>query len=122
LSQVHPELEESAQVCGMRNATLMRRIVLPLVKPSLLYLAIWTAMLSFQEVTMALFLSGPHNQVLSVSIWELWEGGHIGRASAGAVAMIGVTGSLMLIIFKISGNSSSGTLGGSHPPSVNVPR
>lgn len=122
LAQLHPELEESAQVCGMRNTILMRRIVLPLVKPSLLYLAIWTAMLSFQEVTMALFLSGPHNQVLSVSIWELWEGGNIGRASAGAVAMIAVTGSLMLIIFKITSGPSGSTFGVSHLPTAGVPK
>ncbi len=71
LGQVHRDLEEIAQVCGTKTPTIMRRVVLPLVKPSVVYLAVWTAMLSFQEVTMALFLSGPHNTVLSVSIWSL---------------------------------------------------
>jgi iron(III) transport system permease protein len=100
LAQVHPELEESAQVCGSRQATIMWRIVYPLVKPSVIYLALWTAMLSFQEVTMALFLSGPHNQVLSVAIWELWDGGAVGKASAAAVAMVGVMGGLMFVLLK----------------------
>ena len=110
LSQVHHELEESAQVCGTKNATVMRRIVFPLVKPSVIYLAIWTAMLSFQEVTMALFLSGPQNQVLSVSIWELWER-DLGRAAAGAVAMVAITGALMFAVLKLAGGRVTGRIG-----------
>jgi len=106
LAQVHRELEESAQVCGTRNVTIMWRIVVPLVKPSLLYLALWTALLSFQEVTLALFLSGPHNQVVSVNIWELWGSGEIGAAAAGAVTMVAVMGVIMFIIFGVTGSAS----------------
>jgi len=112
LAQVHPELEESAQVCGSRHATIMWRIVCPLVKPSLIYLVLWTAMLSFQEVTMALFLSGPHNQVLSVAIWELWDGGSVGKASAAAVAMVSVMGALMFVLLKTNIRPISDGVGG----------
>jgi len=108
LAQVHWELEESAQVCGSKNLTIMRKIVLPLVKPSFIYLAIWTAILSFQEVTMALFLSGPHNQLFSVAIWELWDGGSLGVASAGAVTMVGVIGTLMFMVLRSTGGAVSG--------------
>lgn len=108
LAQVHWELEESAQVCGSKNLTIMRKIVLPLVKPSFIYLAIWTAILSFQEVTMALFLSGPHNQLFSVAIWELWDGGSLGVASAGAVTMVGVIGTLMFMVLRSTGGTVSG--------------
>src|SRR5262249_28100049 len=62
LAQVHPELEESAALSGAAQVTVMRRILAPLVRPSLVYLALWTALLSLQEVSMALFLSGPQNQ------------------------------------------------------------
>jgi iron(III) transport system permease protein len=108
LSQVHRELEEIAQVCGTQTPTIMRRVILPLVRPSVVYLAVWTAMLSFQEVTMALFLSGPHNSVLSVSIWALWEGGSLGTAAAGAVAMVSIMGVLMFGVLKLMGSSASG--------------
>jgi iron(III) transport system permease protein len=116
LAQVHPELEESAQVCGSRHGTVMWRIVCPLVKPSLIYLILWTAMLSFQEVTMALFLSGPHNQVLSVAIWELWDGGSVGKASAAAVAMVAIMGALMYVLLKTNIRpTSDGLVGGRDP-------
>jgi iron(III) transport system permease protein len=111
LGQVHRELEEIAQVCGTRTPTIMRRVVLPLVRPSVVYLAVWTAMLSFQEVTMALFLSGPHNNVLSVSIWALWEAGSLGTAAAGAVAMVFSMGVLMFGVLKFAGGSATGIVG-----------
>jgi iron(III) transport system permease protein len=111
LGQVHRELEEIAQVCGTRTPTIMRRVVLPLIRPSVVYLAVWTAMLSFQEVTMALFLSGPHNNVLSVSIWGLWEAGSLGTAAAGAVAMVFSMGVLMFSVLKFAAGSATGLVG-----------
>lgn len=111
LGQVHRELEEIGQICGTRTPTIMRRVVLPLIKPSVVYLAVWTAMLSFQEVTMALFLSGPHNSVLSVSIWGLWEAGSLGTAAAGAVAMVSIMGVLMFAVLKFAGGSATGLVG-----------
>lgn len=111
LAQVHPELEESAQICGSRHGTIMWRIVFPLVKPSMVYLVLWTAMLSFQEVTMALFLSGPHNQVLSVAIWELWDGGSVGKASAAAVVMVGAMSVLMFVFLNSTIRSTSAAIG-----------
>jgi ABC-type Fe3+ transport system permease subunit len=68
-------------------------------------------MLSFQEVTMALFLSGPHNSVLSVSIWGLWEAGSLGTAAAGAVAMVSIMGVLMFAVLKFAGGSATGLVG-----------
>jgi iron(III) transport system permease protein len=104
LLQVHRELEESAQMSGARELTIMRRVLLPLVKPALVYLALWTALLSLQEVTMALFLSAPQNRVLSVSIWDQWQAGHIGPASAGTVVLAAVLGTLMFFILRLTGD------------------
>lgn len=111
LAQVHRDLEEIAQVCGTKTPTIMRTVILPLIKPSVIYLTVWTAMLSFQEVTMALFLSGPQNHVLSVSIWQLWDGGSLGTAAAGAVAMVAITGVLMFVILRLAGGPTAGIVG-----------
>ena len=104
LLQVHRELEESAQTSGARNLTIMWRILLPLIKPALVYLALWTALLSLQEVTMALFLSGPNNRVLSVSVWDLWQAGQQGPAAAGSVVMALALGLLMFGILRMTGD------------------
>ena len=103
LVQIQRELEECAEVCGVRNFTIMWRIIVPLIKPSLVFAGLWTALLTFREVTMALFLSESHNRVLSVSIWHLWESGNIGVASAGAVVLVATMAVLMLITLKLAG-------------------
>ncbi len=106
LVQVQQELEECAQLCGARNATVMWRIIVPLVKPSLVYAGLWTAMLTFREVSMALMLSESHNRVLSVSIWGLWQTGNLGIASAGAVAMVLTMGVLMVFALRLAGSGA----------------
>jgi iron(III) transport system permease protein len=103
LLQVQQELEESARVCGARTMSTLWRILVPLVKPSLVFAGLWTALLTFREVSLALFLAGPRNQVLSVGVWLAWEGGNIGPASAGAVAMVLVIGLLLLILLALTG-------------------
>lgn len=106
LVQVQQELEECAQLCGARNATIMWRIIVPLVKPSLVYAGLWTAMLTFREVSMALMLSESHNRVLAINIWGLWQTGNIGIAAAGAVVMVLTMGVLMVFTLRFAGSSA----------------
>lgn len=108
LVQVQRELEECAELCGAKNTTVMWRIIVPLIKPSLIFAGVWTGLLTFREVTMALFLSESQNRVLSVSIWYLWEGGNLGIASAGAVVMVAAMGVLMLAILSLFGSAAVG--------------
>ena len=67
LLQITPELEESARVCGAGNLATLWRVILPLVRPSMVYAGLWTALLTFREVSMALFLTETDNAVLSVA-------------------------------------------------------
>lgn len=106
--QVHRELEEAAQMSGAGNALAVRRILLPLVKPSMIYLAVWTGLLTLQEVSMALFLSGPRNVVLSVSIFQLWVDGNLGPAAAGTVVLLVLMTIAAALILKTAGAAASG--------------
>ena len=110
LVQVQRDLEDCGKVCGLSSGTILSAIVVPLIKPSLVFLALWTALLTSREVTMALFLSGPGNQVLSVSIWSLWNNGITGVAAAGAVAMVTVLGLMTLIALHAIAGGSQGRL------------
>ncbi len=105
LVQVQSDLEECAQLCGLNNLSILRRIVAPLIKPSLVFAGLWTAMLTFREVTMALFLSESHNRVLAVTVWQLWQGGNLGIASAGAVAMVAIMSGLILLTLRLGKGS-----------------
>jgi len=108
LVQIQTDLEECAQLCGLGNIAIMRRVLVPLVKPSLIFTGLWTALLTFREVTMALFLSESHNRVLSVSIWYLWQEADFGPAAAGSVMMVIIMGGLVWVILKLTGGSPVG--------------
>jgi iron(III) transport system permease protein len=109
--QVSPELEESAYVCGGSVGNTLRHVLVPIIQPSLMFAALWTALLSFREVTMALMLTGPGNRVAAVAVWRLWESGDLSTAAAGALAMVFVGGIIAAAALAISGGDSQHQLG-----------
>lgn len=100
LLQIHRELEEAGECCGASKLRVIGQIVLPLLSPALFYGAVWVALLSFREVTMALFLQSPSNRVMSVDIWTLWQAGLSREASALGVFMVITTMAVMSILYK----------------------
>jgi iron(III) transport system permease protein len=86
--QIHQELEESAVVCGAGTAGVLRRILAPLLAPTLLYAWLWIALLTFRELTLAVLLTTRDNITLPVVIWSLWLGGGLGDAAAVALVML----------------------------------
>lgn len=97
--QIHPELEEAVQTSGASKVIALRKIIMPLITPTLMYCFIWTLLQSYREVTMPLFLISPDNMVLSTIIWTQWYGAsNFDVASATSVIMIGVM-SIFVLIF-----------------------
>lgn len=85
--QIHKDLEEAVLASGGSRLVAVRRVVLPLLAPALFYAGLWVALLSYREVTMALFLQSPRNQVLSTAIWNLWDSNNPADAAAMGVLM-----------------------------------
>jgi iron(III) transport system permease protein len=88
LIQIHAELEESALMSGAPRSLAFRRILLPLLAPTLLYAWLWIALLTFRELTLAVILSTADNITFPVLVWGLWLGGGLGQASALALVML----------------------------------
>lgn len=107
LLQIHPQLVEAAQICGARESISMSKVIVPLMKSSLLYGGLWTALLSAREVTMALFLVGGDNAVFSVAIWQLWQTGARGLAASAALLLVAIIG-----VFAVVGMRLVNPLGG----------
>jgi len=82
LIQIHSELEESALLSGASRSTAFRRIVIPLLAPTLLYAWLWIALLVFRELTLAVILTTSGNLTLPIVVWSLWLGGGLGQSSA----------------------------------------
>ena len=95
LLQVTGELEESASVSGATWAATMRRILLPLLVPSITAMVIWVAVHSVREFSIAVMLQSGRNSVLSTMLFNFWETGSPEKAAALAVmlmiVLLGVT-------------------------------
>ncbi len=86
--QIHKELEESAAMSGAGWGTTFRRIVLPLLKPGLLSGWIYIMIVSIRELSSSILLYSPGTEVVSITIWELWENGQYVELSALGVMFI----------------------------------
>src|ERR1700716_1007442 len=88
LLQIHKELEESAAMSGASWGTTFRRVILPLLKPGLVAGWIYVMIVSIRELSSSILLYSPGTEVLSITIWELWENGQYVELSALGVLFI----------------------------------
>lgn len=86
--QIHKELEEAGRVHGMARLQVLRRVILPLIGPSLINGWMWIALLALREVTMALMLYSTRNVVISTQIWSLWRADTAQAAALGVVLVV----------------------------------
>jgi iron(III) transport system permease protein len=82
LLTLHKELEEGAMASGASWFQMVRHVVVPLIMPALLAGWIYIFLITFKELSIALLLYSPGSQVVAVTIWELWENGHVGELAA----------------------------------------
>lgn len=108
LGDIPVELFESAMLDGATFAQQLRRIILPLIKPSLLFALVLTIISAFRTFGQVLMMTeggpGRATEVLALYLyWNAFEYFRIGRAAAAGVVMLGITLVLTLIGVKILG-------------------
>jgi iron(III) transport system permease protein len=102
LIQIHRELEDAAQMAGAGLGGVVRRVLMPLLRPSLGYAFIWIALLTYRELTIPVLLSTNDNLPLSVEIWNLWTASQFAPASAIVVIMLVAMMPLIYLGFWVS--------------------
>lgn len=101
LLQVSKDLEDAGAVCGMGKLRVVLSVMVPLIAPSLIYAGVWTTMLVFRELSMALMLSKPGNTVLSVRVFLRWQSGQMSEAAAMGVIMVMVLAIIFLFAQRL---------------------
>jgi iron(III) transport system permease protein len=95
LMQIGRELEEAAMMSGGSVLQGMRRIVMPLLKPTLVAIMIWMIVHSLREFSISVMLQSGKNEVLSTILFSLWDTGKPDRAAAVAVVLMLCLGGLI---------------------------
>ena len=73
--QLHRELEEAAAASGATPLTGFRRIVFPLLAPSLIAGWLFIFLLATRALSLPVLLSGPSSQTMAVAMFDLWGNG-----------------------------------------------
>ncbi|MBU6424114.1 MAG: iron ABC transporter permease [Chloroflexi bacterium] len=91
--QIHPELEESAELSGAGWLTRFRRVVVPLLLPALFAGWIFVFLISVRELSVAALLYTPRSPVIATTMLDLWTNGNTNQVTAFGtlVALISIT-------------------------------
>jgi iron(III) transport system permease protein len=73
--QIHRELEDMSAVSGARIGTTFFRIVLPLAAPAVITCWLFIFLMVSKAVSIPLLLAGPNSQVVSVTMFDMWQNG-----------------------------------------------
>jgi iron(III) transport system permease protein len=99
LLQIHKELEEAAHTAGLSAVRTSWRILVPLLRPTLMSVWIWSAILVYRELTVAVFLVGHDNLTLPAVIWSYWQSGATNLAAGVTLVMTLILTPLILVFW-----------------------
>jgi iron(III) transport system permease protein len=105
LLQVHRELEEAAFVSGLSTVRTAWRVLLPILRPTVLSVWIWSALLIYRELTVAAFLVSQENITLPAVVWSFWMAGGRNMAAAVTLVMIAMLAPLLGVFWWLGRRS-----------------
>ena len=106
--QIHRELEEAAYVSGGSTWNVVRRILVPILAPPILYGWLWIALLTYRELTLAVLLSRAENTTLPVVVWSIWLNGGFGQAAALTTVMLCILVPIIALYWFVAHRSGIG--------------
>ena len=101
LVSVDPRLEEAARSLGCSPVEAFARVVLPILRSSIVSGAMFAFIVSFSDINLALFVAGPETTTLPIEIYSqiFWEGDP--TIAAASTVQIFVVGALILAMQRI---------------------
>lgn len=101
MRQISTELEESAIVFGASWWITFRRILLPLASGGIVAGWIYVAIISFRELSAAILVYSPGNEVISVLIWQQYESGSFTGLSALGILLITILTVVVAVAYRL---------------------
>ena len=105
--QIGDNLEAAARVFGAAPLTAFRRILLPLIMPSLLAAMLLVFAVATRELVASVVVAPVGVSTISTYIWRQFEQGSVGLGMAMAFITILITTALPLIVLSLMGRRGS---------------
>jgi iron(III) transport system permease protein len=103
LRALNPELEEAVRILGGSRFLVLRKVVVPLLKKSLIGAFMLVFVIATRELSTAVFLTGPQSRVMSVLTLDMSEQGQYEILSAMGVVLLLMTTIVVGIGMKLAG-------------------
>ena len=100
---LNPELEEAVRVLGGGRLTVLMRVVIPLLKKTLVGAFILIFVVCTKELSTAVFLTGPASRVVSVLTLDLSEQGNYETLAAMGVVLVAVVTLVVAAGMRVAG-------------------
>ncbi len=98
LLQIHRELDEAGHISGLGDLKVLWRILLPLLRPTIVISWLWMAVLASRELTVAVILTTSTGNITTpVLIWGLWQNGKLNESAAIALVFFGILAPLIAV-------------------------
>ncbi len=102
LAQIRAELEEAATTSGANLFTVLRRIIMPLILPSLIAGGLYVFLLSARVLSLAAVLWQPDSIILPAYLLDVWADGGVPQVGALSVIMVLAFTGLTIIVRVIT--------------------
>jgi putative spermidine/putrescine transport system permease protein len=103
LSTLSPAIEEAAATLGASPAVVLFRITLPMMTPGIVAASVLSFLVSFDEVVVSLFMTGPKVSTLPVTMFHHVEERADPMVAALSVLLVGLTLIVMLVVDRTIG-------------------
>jgi iron(III) transport system permease protein len=100
---LNPELEEAVRILGGGRITVLGRVVVPLLKKTLVGAFVLVFVICTKELSTAVFLTGPASRVVSVLTLDLSEQGNYETLAAMGVVLVVIVTAVVAIGMKLAG-------------------
>jgi len=100
---LNPELEEAVRILGGNRITVMRQVVMPLLRKTLAGVFILVFVICTKELSTAVFLTGPASRVVSVLTLDLSEQGNYETLAAMGVVLVAIVTVVVAVGMRIAG-------------------
>ena len=103
IRNIHPEMEEAVRILGGSQLTVLRKVVIPLLKRPLVGVWILVFVPAVQELSTAVFLVGPRTRVMSLVLLDFSEQGNLEMVAAASCLLLLIILFVVVIGFRVIG-------------------